>query len=106
MTVGEVLRAARDAAGLSLCAMASRTHYSKPYLSMVETGKRAATTAVVRAYEKVLGVGQLGDEVNRRKFFKVARLVAANTAVAAELAASTAGNDPGPLAMVQTTHGT
>lgn len=106
MTVGEVLRAAREAAGISLRAMASRTHYSKPYLSLVETGKRAATTEVVRAYERVLGVGQLGDEVNRRKFFKVARLVAANTAIATELAASIASNDPGPLAVVQTTHGT
>ncbi|MGH3870980.1 MAG: hypothetical protein ACRDSR_05610 [Pseudonocardiaceae bacterium] len=54
----------------------------------------------------MLGVGQLGDEVNRRKFFKVARLVTANTVVATELAASIAGNDPGPLAVVQTTHGT
>lgn len=103
MTIGEALRAARNAAGISLCVMATRTHYSKPYLSMVETGQRAATTGVVRAYERVLGVGQLGDEVNRRD---LARLVAANTTVATELAASIAGNDPGPLAMVQTTHGT
>ena len=82
MTIGEALRAARNAAGISLCVMATRTHYSKPYLSMVETGQRAATTDVVRAYERVLGIGQLGDEVNRRNFFRVARLVAANTTVA------------------------
>ncbi|MGH3767343.1 MAG: helix-turn-helix domain-containing protein [Pseudonocardiaceae bacterium] len=105
MTVGEALRAARNAAGISLCVMATRTHYSKPYLSMVETGKRAATPEVVGAYERVLGIGQLGDEVNRRNFFKVASRVAGNTAVATELAASIAGNDPGPLAVVQTTHG-
>ncbi|MGH3919905.1 MAG: helix-turn-helix domain-containing protein [Pseudonocardiaceae bacterium] len=106
MTVGETLRAARNAAGISLCVMATRTHYSKAYLSMVETGKRAATTDVVKAYERVLGIGQLGDDVNRRDFFKVASLVAGNTTVASGLAASIAGNDPGPLATVQTTHGT
>jgi transcriptional regulator with XRE-family HTH domain len=106
MTVGETLRAARDAVGISLSVMATRTHYSKPYLSMVETGKRAATTDVISAYERVLGIGQLGGEVNRRNFFKVAGLVAGNAKVAAELAASVAGNDPSPLATVQTTHGT
>jgi transcriptional regulator with XRE-family HTH domain len=106
MTIGEALRAARNAAGLSLCVMATRTHYSKCYLSMVETGQRAATTDVVRAYERVLGIGQLGDGVNRRSFFNLSRLVAANAAVATELMASIAGNDPGPLTVVQTTHGT
>ncbi|HEV7451908.1 MAG TPA: helix-turn-helix transcriptional regulator, partial [Pseudonocardiaceae bacterium] len=60
MSVGEVLRAARNAAGISLSVMATRTHYSKPYLSMVETGRRAATTDVVSAYERVLGIRKLG----------------------------------------------
>lgn len=106
MTIGEALREARNAAGISLCVMATRTHYSKAYLSMVETGKRAATPDVVKAYERVLGIGQLGEDVNRRDFFKVASLVAGNTKIAAELTASIAGNDPGPLAAVQTTHGT
>jgi transcriptional regulator with XRE-family HTH domain len=106
MTVGEALRAARDAAGLSLSVMATRTHYSKSYLSMVETSKRAATTDVVKAYERVLGIGQLGDNVNRRGFFEVSSLVSENTKLATELAASIAGNDPGPLATVHTTHGT
>jgi transcriptional regulator with XRE-family HTH domain len=106
MTTGEALRAARNAAGISLCVMATRTHYSKPYLSMVETGKRVATTDVVEAYERVLGIAQLGGDVNRRDAFKVASLVAANIKIATELAASIAGNDPGPLAAVQTTHGT
>ena len=102
MMIGDALREARNAAGISLCVMATRTHYSKPYLSMVETGKRPATAGVVKAYERVLGIGELGDDVNRRKFFKVAGLVAGNTKIAAELAASIAGNDPGPLAAVQT----
>lgn len=106
MMIGEALREARNAAGMSLCVMATRTHYSKSYLSMVEAGKRTATADVVNAYERVLGIGQLGDEMNRRGFFKVASLVAGNTKLAAELAASIAGNDPGPLAAVQTTHGT
>lgn len=106
MVLGEALRAARNAAGISLCVTATRTHYSKSYLSMVETGKRPATADVVKAYQKVLGIGQLGDDVNRRDFFKVASLVAGNAKIAAELAASIAGNDPGPLAAVQTTHGT
>jgi len=104
--IGEALREARNAAGISLCVMATRTHYTKSYLSMVETGKRHATTDVVKAYERVLGIGQLGDNVNRRDSFKVASLVAANIRIAAELAASIAGNDPGALAAVQTTHGT
>jgi transcriptional regulator with XRE-family HTH domain len=105
MMIGEALREARNAAGISLSVMATRTHYSKPYLSMVETGQRPATTDVVKAYERVLGIGQLGNDVNRRGFFTVARLVAGNTRTATELAASIAGNDPGPLAAVQTTHG-
>jgi hypothetical protein len=54
----------------------------------------------------VLGIGQLSDDVNRRNFFKVAGIIAGNTKIAGELAASIAGNDPGPLAAIQTTHGT
>jgi transcriptional regulator with XRE-family HTH domain len=106
MMIGEALREARNAAGISLGVMATRTHYSKTYLSMVETGKRPATADVIKAYERVLGIGQLGDDMNRRNFFKEASLIAGNTKLAAELVASIAGNDPGPLAAVQTTHGT
>jgi transcriptional regulator with XRE-family HTH domain len=105
MTIGEALREARNAAGISLRVMATRAHYSKAYLSMMETGKRATTPDVVKAYERVLGIGQLGDDVNRRDFFKVASIIVGNTKIAAELSASIAGNDPGPLATVQTTHG-
>nr|WP_244515299.1 helix-turn-helix domain-containing protein [Actinopolyspora xinjiangensis] len=36
--MGALLRAAREAAGLSLTRMAQLTHYSKPYLGFVETG--------------------------------------------------------------------
>ena len=58
---GVRLRRARQAAGISLAAMAARTHYSKSYLGNVETGRRAATADVVLAYEQALG----GD-VDRR----------------------------------------
>ncbi len=50
--------------------MAARTHYSKSYLSLVESGRRAATDDVVGAYERVLGIGGL-DEVDRRDFWRL-----------------------------------
>ncbi|GAA0507483.1 hypothetical protein GCM10011581_20780 [Saccharopolyspora subtropica] len=50
------LRAAREAAEMSLSRMAQRTHFAKSYLSMVETGKRPVPDDVVTAYEQVLGV--------------------------------------------------
>jgi hypothetical protein len=84
--------------------MAARTHYTKPYLSLVETGKRSATVDVVSAYERVLGIGHLGDNVNRRDFLSVTGLAIANAKVVNELAASVASNDPGPLTTVQTTN--
>ncbi|NEW30410.1 helix-turn-helix domain-containing protein [Nocardia cyriacigeorgica] len=54
---GERLRAAREAAGLSLSAMAARTHYSKPLLGMLETGQRQIRPEHVRAYADALGIG-------------------------------------------------
>ncbi len=60
--LGRKLREARDAAGLSLAGMASRTGYSRSYLGNVETGERAATLDVIKAYERALG-----DSVNRRQ---------------------------------------
>ncbi|SFS66032.1 helix-turn-helix domain-containing protein [Saccharopolyspora flava] len=61
MTTGAGLRAAREAAGLSLSRMAQRTHFAKSYLSMVETGKRAVAPDVITAYEQVLGVPLQAD---------------------------------------------
>ncbi|MFC9876822.1 helix-turn-helix domain-containing protein [Nocardia salmonicida] len=49
------MRVAREAAGISLRAMAARTYYSKPYLSLIETGQRPVPSGVVVAYERVLG---------------------------------------------------
>lgn len=59
--VGGKLRAAREAAGLSLADMARRTNYGKGYLGNVETGRRKAPVEVVLAYERALG-----DVVKRR----------------------------------------
>lgn len=50
------LRAARRAAGHSLAGMAALTHFSKPYLSLIETGRRTPTPEVIDRYEQVLGV--------------------------------------------------
>jgi transcriptional regulator with XRE-family HTH domain len=52
---GAKLRAAREACGISLSAMAARTHYSKSYLGNIETGRRSVTVDVVLAYELALG---------------------------------------------------
>lgn len=60
--MGTILRATREAAGLSLAALARRTHYSKGYLCNVETGKRRSTREIVVAYERALG-----DDMNRRQ---------------------------------------
>lgn len=61
MISGEMLRQARERAGISLSAMAGRTHFSKSHLGNVETGKRALTADVVLAYER-----EVGEEMDRR----------------------------------------
>lgn len=60
--MGAILRTARQAAGLSLAAIARRTFYSKGYLANVEAGRRRATPELVAAYDRALG-----DDVNRRQ---------------------------------------
>lgn len=60
--VGAGLRAAREAAGLSLTQMAGRTRYGRGYLGNVETGMRRATADVVLAYERALG-----EDMDRRE---------------------------------------
>jgi transcriptional regulator with XRE-family HTH domain len=54
--LGAALRAAREAAGISLAGMASRTHYSKPLLGLLETGKRTVKPEHVEAYSRALDV--------------------------------------------------
>lgn len=56
MDAGEVMRTAREAAGISLSAMARATGYSKSYLGLVETGRKPVQAWHVEAYERVLGV--------------------------------------------------
>lgn len=54
--LGARLRKARDDAGVSLAAMAARTHYSKPLLGLLETGKRTIKPEHVAAYSRALNV--------------------------------------------------
>ncbi|WP_329405936.1 helix-turn-helix domain-containing protein [Nocardia vinacea] len=54
---GARLRAAREAARLSLSALAARTHYSKALLGLLETGQRQVRPEHVRAYADALGIG-------------------------------------------------
>ncbi|AZM58517.1 MULTISPECIES: helix-turn-helix domain-containing protein [unclassified Streptomyces] len=48
------LRRLRQQRGLSLAALARRTHYSKGYLSKIETGAKRATVDVARRCDQVL----------------------------------------------------
>lgn len=90
---GERLRAARLDAGLSLSAMAAKTHYSKPYLSQLERGLRTVKPDHVEAYSRALKVavdalynppldplgllwGSLGGEVEPLTFAERERLTA------------------------------
>ena len=52
---GAELRAAREAAGVSLTGLARTAHFSKGHLSNVESGRRGATSDVVLAYEQAVG---------------------------------------------------
>jgi hypothetical protein len=61
-TLGEILRAAREAAGWSLSRMSTVTGFSKPYLSKLETGDKDVKPWHLQAYDTALG----GDSVRRR----------------------------------------
>ncbi|MGH4025737.1 MAG: helix-turn-helix domain-containing protein [Pseudonocardiaceae bacterium] len=54
--LGKALRAARESAGVSLTGMAARTHFSKPLLGLLETGKRTIRPEHVAAYSRALNV--------------------------------------------------
>lgn len=54
-SVGAQLRAAREAAGLSLAALARRVPFSKSALGHYETGVRPPTPEVVEWYERAIG---------------------------------------------------
>lgn len=54
---GTALRTMRDAAGMSLTALAARTHLSKPHLGHLETGARQPTMEVAEALDRALSAG-------------------------------------------------
>lgn len=58
-SVGHILRGRREAAGLSLGALARAVGVAKSYLSMIENGRVANPPSgkVLRALEEVLGIG-------------------------------------------------
>ncbi|MEV4473212.1 helix-turn-helix domain-containing protein [Nonomuraea sp. NPDC049504] len=56
-TPGAVLRRLRVARGLSLNELARLTHYTKGYLSKVETGEKALSVGVARACDAALQTG-------------------------------------------------
>ncbi|MFI2284365.1 multiprotein-bridging factor 1 family protein [Nocardia beijingensis] len=75
--VGERLRAARQAAGLSLAELATRIPFSRSYLGHVETGTRVASADVIAAYmracgEMTCGPVILGDLPNAARYYEVA----------------------------------
>jgi|SRR5579872_3313901 len=99
---GAMLREARERAGLSLSAMASRTSYSVSHLCNVERGRRPVTEAILLAYDQ-----ELGEAVDRRSVLKgFIALSLAQRPLADDIYASIAGSDGNPLADVQTTHAT
>src|SRR5258705_9098538 len=84
--LGATLRRAREAARISVSGMARRCGYSKSYIGNAETGVRAVTPDLIRAYERVLG-----DDLNRRELLigAVSALVAVGVPdEAADIAAS------------------
>ncbi|MBF6302238.1 helix-turn-helix domain-containing protein [Nocardia amamiensis] len=90
--IGERLRAIRQAAGLSLAALAARIPFSRSYLGHIETGARPASAEVVAAYTRACGevtcdpvtlVSVLGRaDVDRRSFLRTSVYSAALSATA------------------------
>ncbi|MGW4719541.1 helix-turn-helix domain-containing protein [Nocardia sp. NPDC004260] len=88
--VGAQLRAAREAAGVSLASLSARIHYSKSVLAYYETGERTPTPDVIACYEKHFGRIQdpvasllnLGKaDVERRSFLRVGYSTALSASV-------------------------
>lgn len=99
-TVGATLRAARSEAGVSLTRMARLVNYSKPYLGLVETGRRPVTVAIVTAYETELG--PIGDDMLRRRDITHPQVLKADRPTLTQLASGVAEGDPGALATTPT----
>lgn len=88
--VGAQLRAAREAAGMSLAALASQIPYSKSALFYYETGQRTPTADVIAWYEQRVGgihdptatLLNLGKaEVERRSFLRAGYSAAVGASV-------------------------
>ncbi len=56
-TFGDALRLLREAAGLTIPALAAKVNYSKGYLGNVETGERRPTSDLADACDRELNVG-------------------------------------------------
>lgn len=107
--LGARLKAAREAAGLSLSGMARRTGFSRSYLGNVETGVRRLTPTLIRAYERALTDLAGDDDVKRRDLFMVAAssVVAASLPdVAVDVIRDIAAERSRLLSTVQTSHAT
>jgi transcriptional regulator with XRE-family HTH domain len=102
--LGRTLRQAREQAGLSLSGMANRCGYSRSYLGNVETGVRAVTPDLTRAYERVLG-----EDLKRRQLLlgSISALAASSAPDAAvSIASDVRAGRNGLLTGIQTTHST
>jgi transcriptional regulator with XRE-family HTH domain len=53
--LGKTIRILREACGMSLTDLARKTKISKPFLSLVESGKRNPSLIVIRRIAKALG---------------------------------------------------
>ncbi|MBB5153444.1 XRE family transcriptional regulator [Saccharopolyspora phatthalungensis] len=80
--------------------MARLTNYSKPYLGLVETGRRPITVDIVMAYERELG--PIGDDMLRRRDITHPRTMKADRPTLTQLAHSIDNGDPGVLATAPT----
>lgn len=120
VSVGALIRDLRTTHGWSqghlaglLCDASGRSSMTREEVSRWERGKVIPGPYWIEHLSVVLAVNRnvLLEEtrisrVDRRAFLSLAALTAAHGKVAAELVASVAAGDPGPLATVQTTHGT
>ncbi|MEV4126433.1 helix-turn-helix transcriptional regulator [Nocardia sp. NPDC049707] len=110
VVIGAQLRAAREAAGVSLAALAAQIPYSKSALWYYETGGRTPTSDVIAWYERRFGGIQhpvatllnLGRaDVERRSFLRVGYSTAISASVLVPgwldgAVSDASGNETGP----------
>jgi transcriptional regulator with XRE-family HTH domain len=76
-TIGQALRATREAAGVTIAQLARQAAFSESHLRSIENGNRTVTRDVAAAYDRALSTGgivvdlyyaaQAGDDVRRRQ---------------------------------------